>query len=48
VRRYGGLGVGLSTTREIAPDGGDAGVSSEPGKGSTLWFSARLPGTKPV
>ena len=45
-RRYGGLGVGLSTTREIARlMGGDAGVSSEPGKGSTFWLTARfLPG----
>ena len=45
-RRHGGLGVGLSTTREIARlMGGDAGVSSEPGKGSTFWLSARfLPG----
>ena len=49
VRRYGGLGVGLSTTRELARlMGGDAGVSSEPGKGSAFWFSARLLGAKPL
>ena len=42
-RRHGGLGVGLSTTREIARlMGGDAGVSSEPGKGSMFWLVARF------
>ena len=42
-RQYGGLGVGLATTRKIAQImGGDAGCSSQPGKGSLFWFTVRL------
>jgi hypothetical protein len=42
-RRYGGLGAGLAITRKIAQSmGGEAGCASEPGKGSTFWFTARL------
>ncbi|MBS1145044.1 MAG: putative Histidine kinase [Proteobacteria bacterium] len=42
-RHVGGLGVGLATTRKIASImGGEAGCSSERGKGSLFWFTVRL------